>query len=85
MQIFADILTLDVRFFCSKSPLSDNIRLKPAAIHFRACLCRRAEIIRGVFRGFGQGKACLLPVSPQNGAQRVSAVRPRTLMLNPGA
>lgn len=71
------------RPFCIKPPLSANIRAKPAAIHFRACLCTRVKIIRGVFRGSGQGKACLLAWRPQNGAEGVFAVRATDVMVNP--
>ena len=56
--------------------------MKSPAIHFRACLCRRVRIIRGILWGSGQGKACLLAVSPQKRAEGVSAVRGTEVMVN---
>lgn len=70
------------RVLRQKSPLNANIRAKPRAIHFRACLCKCVKLIRVNFAVSGRERAGFWRETRRNALRAPAAVRRTDVMVN---
>lgn len=70
------------RVLRQKSPLNANIRAKPRAIHFRACLCKCVKLIRVNFAVSARERCRKRPARRMIALRAPAAVRRTDVMVN---